>query len=130
LKHDCPWCGISLKWRYVPSKPLPEQQELVPLYATPVCPECEERLSLCRPEHKNQILWRRWGFGLIFVIWLIWVWTRIKVFAYINAGLYIVLTVTTYITRSKCDERGNVRQKYCKYDGPGESSGSAMLNLE
>lgn len=114
MKHDCPWCGISLKWRYVPSKPLQDQREILPLLATPVCPSCGGRLTPNKPEEKTPN-WQKWGSCLLFVTWCIFIWTRVEILAYASAGLLIVLVVAMFITSMTRKKEDGVMQKYCKY---------------
>ena len=45
MKHDCPYCGASLKWRLVTSKPLPGERKILPSRAVTVCPSCGGQLA-------------------------------------------------------------------------------------
>jgi predicted RNA-binding Zn-ribbon protein involved in translation (DUF1610 family) len=45
MKHDCPHCGVSLKFRLVRSVPLPGQRAFLPEQAVPVCPACGGKLA-------------------------------------------------------------------------------------
>lgn len=40
MKHDCPYCGVSLRMKLVRSKPLAGERKLLPAQAVPVCPKC------------------------------------------------------------------------------------------
>lgn len=40
MLHDCPHCGVSLKWKLVKSKPLPGERKILPNQAMPVCSSC------------------------------------------------------------------------------------------
>ena len=46
MKHDCPHCGIALKFRFIRSKALPGQRRFLPERATSICPECGGPIAL------------------------------------------------------------------------------------
>ena len=110
LKHDCPWCGVSLKWRLLHNKTLSHSP-----YSIPTCPVCEGKLSLTKLELKNKAAWIWWNVALFFVTLNIVIWVRIKILAYACLALYLLLTITIYIYMRKRERNGNVDQKYCKY---------------
>lgn len=114
MKHDCPWCGISLKWRFLRSKPLQRGRQILPLFATAVCPECGKRISLCKPKEKNHTL--KWScYALTFGIWVVYKWTGNKAFGYISLALYVALTII-YVISQKYSQTDDTAQKYCKYE--------------
>lgn len=45
MKHDCPHCRTSLKWKLVRSKPLPGERKFLPNKAVAVCPQCGGQLA-------------------------------------------------------------------------------------
>lgn len=45
MKHNCPYCGASLKLRLVLAKPLPGERKIFPHRAIQVCPTCSGQLA-------------------------------------------------------------------------------------
>ena len=45
MKHHCPHCNGSLKWRLVGSKPLPGECKVLPNQATQICPRCQGAIA-------------------------------------------------------------------------------------
>jgi hypothetical protein len=110
LKYDCPWCGVSLKWRLLHSKPLSH-----PPYSTPTCPVCEGRLLRTKQELKNKAGWLCWNAALLFVTFNVIIWVKIRMLDYACITLFMLLTVTIYIYMRKRERNDNVDQSYCKY---------------
>lgn len=44
MKHDCPYCGVSLRLRLVRAKPIAGERKIFPRQAVPVCPACDGAL--------------------------------------------------------------------------------------
>lgn len=45
MKHNCPHCHGSLKWRLVGSKPLSGERKVLPNQGTQVCPMCQGAIA-------------------------------------------------------------------------------------
>ena len=45
MRHNCPYCKQSIKWRLVRSKPLPGERKVFPKQAVAVCPVCGGELA-------------------------------------------------------------------------------------
>lgn len=45
MKHDCPHCGESIKWKLIGGKPLPGERKFLPNRAVTICPVCSGELT-------------------------------------------------------------------------------------
>jgi hypothetical protein len=46
VKHDCPHCGKSIKWKLIRGKPLLGERKFLPNRAVTICPLCSGELSI------------------------------------------------------------------------------------
>lgn len=66
MKHDCPYCGVSLKGRWIPRLPLPGERKVLPRYACKACPSCGGWIAVVhQPWDKT---WRNWFWAFYFAV--------------------------------------------------------------
>jgi len=109
MKYDCPWCGISLKRRTLPNKPLFHAP-----YLTLTCPECEGRLLRNNLELQNKTGLQWLNTALFFVVMNVTIWVKVdRWFFYTCSILYALLVVSIHIYVLKRQNKN--KQKYSKY---------------
>lgn len=94
MNHDCPYCGVSLKWKFVPSSEF-QTNSLI-------CPSCGERIEL-NVQNENVNVWEkfrdwRWWVIILFIaihaiFTTIYQSTQKKTYLYFSTAITLIFII-------------------------------------
>jgi hypothetical protein len=125
MNHDCPYCCVSLKWKYVPSS------EFLLFSTSLICPSCGERIEL-NVQNENVKVWEkfrdwRWWVIILFItihpiFTTIYQSNKQKIYLYVSTVTTLVfiifVIVDFYTNRDKYRDKNRNKPKYRKRSTP------------
>jgi hypothetical protein len=116
MKHNCPHCGISLRWRFVPMKACEGQRKILPLHADFVCPNCNGRMKLAGIKTR-QVKLTKFDFALKILtisIMAIAIFTKDRHFLYAFLALSVFDLIKARKSNKDFSDHKN-KQKFIKH---------------